>query len=278
MSDQDWKEDPVNSGDTALHEVLDVLASEAGRPIPADVRARHLEAMLAEVRATRPAVAPAPSPWGRRLRRAFALTGVKVVLVGSVAAATTGGLAATGTLPDPVQGVVHDLGERVGVGVPAAPGQLKKLDGEDSAREFAPGQRKKVEGASDASDLAPGRQGDPAVPGDAPAGSGRDDAPGQVKKSEPGTPGRGDAPGQVDRTQSEAPVPTDDEPGDAPATEQGPPEEPPGQVDETEPAEVDGGEGGTPDGGPPDDVPAGGRDAAPGQDREPGEPASGKRR
>lgn len=42
----------------------------------------------------------------------------KVVIVATAAAATTTGLAATGTLPDPVQTVVSDAADTVGVGVP----------------------------------------------------------------------------------------------------------------------------------------------------------------
>ncbi len=135
--------------------------------------------MLATAAQTTPAHTARPS-WGRRTRRVLGLTGVKLALAAGVAAATTtGGLAATGSLPAPLQEVAHDVGRQLGIGVPDAPGQQKKTDGDPdtTGRDYAPGQQKKYDGDPDTTgrDHAPGQQrGD-----DAPGGSG--DAPSQQR-------------------------------------------------------------------------------------------------
>lgn len=92
---------------------------------PADVAERHLAAITAaaaEAAHSAPAVASAPisRPWGARARRLAGLTAVKVAIGVSAAAAATGtGLATTGNLPDPVQQVVADVADRIGIELPA---------------------------------------------------------------------------------------------------------------------------------------------------------------
>lgn len=184
-----WTTDPQVRDDDALRGVLEVLADQRARPVPADVRHRHLTAMLAEAR-------PPVRRRGlrHRVRDVLALTGVKVALaVGVAAAGTTTGMAATGTLPDTAQQVAHEIGARIGVGVPAAPGQRKQADGDpdSTGRDHAPGQVARTDPDRRARDLAPGRVGRDGRPGQRVGQS--DDAPGQSDDA----PGRsGDAPGR----------------------------------------------------------------------------------
>lgn len=164
-SDETWTTDPAIRDDDALRGVLDVLAAAARDPLPPHVRHAQVQALLAEVADGRRA-----RPARRRVRSVLALTGVKVVLAGGIAAAgTTTGLATTGTLPAPAQQWAHELGARVGVDLPAPPGQAAKVDGDpdSTGRDHAPGQLKK----------------------DQPGTTGRDVAPGQVKKEEPAPAG-----------------------------------------------------------------------------------------
>jgi len=85
-----------------------------------------------------PASTPAPSP--SRLRRVkVVLTSLLASLVGKIAlvsvavAATTGGLAATGSLPDAAQDALARAAERVGFELPAGDGSEGKI-GDNEAR------------------------------------------------------------------------------------------------------------------------------------------------
>lgn len=160
-----WTDDPEVRADPRLRAALDTLAATTSQPVDPATRADSLEAVLRE------AQAPAPARTGRRRpRRVLALTTAQLVLLGgATAAAATGGLAATGSLPAPVQQVVHEVGARVGIGVPAAPGQVARETGQP-ARELAPGRRAATDGD--------------------PATTGRTYAPGQVGRQDrrPGPP------------------------------------------------------------------------------------------
>lgn len=161
---QHWTDDVDVRDDADLRALLRDVADLAHEPVPPDQRAHDLDLILA---ATAPA--RATSPWRRRIRRALALTGVKIVLAGGVATAATTGLAATGTLPAPAQQFVHDIGARVGIGLPAAPGQLAKAtdDPDDTGRDHAPGRVAESDPDVTPRDLAPGQVGrqDHAPPG-----------------------------------------------------------------------------------------------------------------
>ncbi len=96
---------------------------DAGRSwgaVPEDVAARHLAAITALAAEHVHGAARPPAPtWRSRMRRVAGLTIVKVAVgAGVAAAATTGGLAAGGNLPDPVQGAVADGASWVGIDLP----------------------------------------------------------------------------------------------------------------------------------------------------------------
>lgn len=184
MTDHEhWTADPLVRDDDALRGVLDGLSARAHEPLPDDVRRDQLQAVLA---AAQDGASWTKRPLRRRVRDVLALTGVKVVLAAGVAAAgTTTGLATTGSLPAPAQQWAHEVGARLGVGLPAAPGQAAKTDGD-------------------------------------PTTNGRDHAPGQLTRDDPDRNGRDAAPGQVGRTDDvpARPAPVEDAPrGDVgPAT------------------------------------------------------------
>jgi hypothetical protein len=113
--------EPLAPVDAAL---ADALAG-AGRALaeaPTDAVASAHLAAIHEAAATHahagPTAAVAARPWPVRVRRVLGLTAVKVALGVGVAAAATGGLAAGGNLPDPVQGVVSDGARWFGIEVP----------------------------------------------------------------------------------------------------------------------------------------------------------------
>lgn len=144
-----WTDDPEVRADPRLRSALTALASTASLPVDPTTRAEGLEAVLREVQAS----PPSDQRRRRRGRRVLALTTAQLVLLGgATAAAATGGLAATGSLPAPVQQVVHEVGARVGIGVPAAPGHLARETGQP-ARDHAPGRR----AATDGDDTTTGR-------------------------------------------------------------------------------------------------------------------------
>lgn len=184
-----WRDDPDVRADPDLQRALTTLQATASAPLDPGTRADSLERVL---RATRSAT---PGRLARRRgRRVLALTTAQLLLLGGATAAATGGLAATGSLPAPVQQVVHEVGARMGIGVPAAPGQLARETGQP-AREHAPGRR----AATDGDDTTTGRTYAPGQVGreDGPAGPPDDvDRPDHAdtrgRPDHAGTPGRPD--------------------------------------------------------------------------------------
>ncbi|MBW3576656.1 MAG: hypothetical protein KY462_02735 [Actinobacteria bacterium] len=93
---------------------------------PEDVAERHLAAITAAAQqaAHRPPAAPAPKRQALRgwTRRVAAAGGLKLAASATaVLAATGGGLAATGNLPDPAQRAVAEVLDEVGLTVPKPP-------------------------------------------------------------------------------------------------------------------------------------------------------------
>jgi hypothetical protein len=88
--------------------------------VPGDVAEQHLAAITALATEHAHVAARPPSPtWRSRMRRVAGLTIVKVAVgAGVAAAATTGGLAAGGHLPAPVQDAVADGVGWIGIDLP----------------------------------------------------------------------------------------------------------------------------------------------------------------
>lgn len=109
----------------ALAAFLQDAREDLPEPPRADVAERQLAAITAAAaeaahRVPTAADGPAGRPWAARARRLAGLTAVKVAIgVGAAAAATGTGLATTGNLPDPVQQVVADVADRIGIELPA---------------------------------------------------------------------------------------------------------------------------------------------------------------
>lgn len=183
-----WTDDPDVRADPRLRAALTTLAATASRPVDPTTRADSLEAVLHEART------PTAGPRRRRRgRRVLALTTAQLVLLGgAAAAAATGGLAATGSLPAPVQQVVHEVGARVGIGVPAAPGHLARESGQP-ASDFAPGRRAATDGdgTTTGRTYAPGHAGREGGRPGPPDGVGRPEHAGThgVPDHANGTPG-----------------------------------------------------------------------------------------
>jgi hypothetical protein len=136
------------SGERALVDALRRLRGETEQAPADEVAEEHVAAIvsLAQEHAhTAPTVTPAASPvatWRRRLGLAGGISLGKVALAAGVAAAATGGgLAATGSLPAPAQQAVADVGDRLGIPFPApldpadVPDQRR---GDDAPVELAP--------------------------------------------------------------------------------------------------------------------------------------------
>lgn len=214
-------------GDETLAATLRQLRSDVDQPVPNDIAAMHLRAIL-----TASAAAPRSASTSRRWRRRVASVGGFSALklaagAMAAAAATGGGLAATGNLPDAAQRGVASVAERIGIDLPSP-----ALD-------------------------APGR---PDLPGDARSDvgteNGRDD---EVRPTEPGrpeSPGRSaDAPGQENKPDEPGARPEgrgEDQPGDA-ADERDRPDTP---ADDRRPTEPGPGADETVERGRSDDTPA----------------------
>lgn len=139
--------DPV---DAALAGALSRAGEDLGE-VPADVARGHLDAITAQAvvhahTAPVPARRTGSTRVGRlRVRRLAGMTTVKIALGAGVAAAgTTGGLAATGNLPDPVQQVVSDGAGWIGIDVPAPADEAEEAleqdeDGQPSVDAPRPG-------------------------------------------------------------------------------------------------------------------------------------------
>lgn len=165
-----WTDDLDVRADPQLWAALTTLATTASQPVDPTTRAASLGAVLDEARAS----SPVPRR-RRRGRRVLALTTAQLVLLGgATAAAATGGLAATGSLPAPVQQAVHEVGARVGIGLPAAPGRLARETGQP-ASELAPGRRASRDGdeTTTGRTYAPGQLGREGGRPGAPDGVGR---------------------------------------------------------------------------------------------------------
>lgn len=111
------------SGDPGL-DALDPLVSSLGEPDEIDdhVAAAHIAAAAAAA-AEAPDAAPDPAPTRRRrwfTRGAISGLTAKIVLGAAVALAATGGVAATGALPRPVQSFFADTVSHVGIELPDA--------------------------------------------------------------------------------------------------------------------------------------------------------------
>lgn len=204
--------DPV---DAALAGALS-RAGEDLCEVPADVARGHVDAITAQAVAhahTAPAPRRGPGAswiaWRQRARRLAGMTAVKVALGAGVAAGTTGGLAATGNLPAPVQQFVSDGAGWIGIDLPA-PTTDEVEDAVDR------------EGPDEQSDTDPGPQPESPVrpvPPPAPDGGDQDardarppDAP--ADEDQPGPPDT--APQPDDRPAPEQrPEPRDERPGPA---------------------------------------------------------------
>lgn len=223
-----WIDDPQVQADPALEAFLRDLSVHADGSVDPAVRTATLETMLATAAQTTTARTARPS-WGRRTRRVLGLTSVKLALAAGVAAATTtGGLAATGSLPAPLQEVAHDVGRQLGIGVPDAPGQQKQSDGDPdtTGRDYAPGQQKKSDGDPDTTgrDHAPGQQRDdaPGRSGDAPGQERGEDAPAVDEPEGAGDEVRRDDDAGSNRVEPDQAPPADTVPQDAGQPEQAP--------------------------------------------------------
>lgn len=110
----------------ALVDTLRRLRGETDQAPPTEVAEEQLSAIVAlaqEHAHSAPVATPASAAplagWRRRLGLAGGLSLGKVVLVAGVAAAATGGgLAATGSLPAPAQQAIADAGDRLGIPIP----------------------------------------------------------------------------------------------------------------------------------------------------------------
>lgn len=199
---QTWHDDPQVQGDPALAAVLERLAERAGQPVDDLTRARTIRAMATAAGGD---ATDRSGRWARRGRRAAGLAVVKVLAAASVAAATTGGLATQGMLPDTVQERFHDLGARIGLQLP--PGSPPPAADPDPGTDEVPAETPTP--AHDLPDDADVRRPGPAVRG----GHGRPPArPDHASRPDDATP--------PDHANPQGP----DDPG---PDETGPPEGPP---------------------------------------------------
>lgn len=198
-------------------------AGEELRQVPAGVTESHVEAITA-LAATHAHARLASGPgttWGSRLRRLVGLTAFKVALgAGVAAAAATGGLAATGNLPDPVQQAVSDGARWVGIDLPAptAPSTVQ-------ADEDAPGEDVTTS-RPEAPATAPADDGpDPSAGTPAPAGVSPEDDPESGRP--PGSPAPGAPPARPSPDASPRPASSPPAAGSRdPSTPSAPPREP----------------------------------------------------
>lgn len=131
---------PIPVEDEQLAQVLRELRAELTSAPSEDVAERHLAAITAAA-AGAAHEAPTPAPvgrlrrWGRRVAAAGAL---KIATVATAAVAvTSGGLAATGNLPQPAQDRVSDVLSNVGIHVPSGTDRADEHDPDDLGTEPA---------------------------------------------------------------------------------------------------------------------------------------------
>lgn len=203
--------------------------------VPDDVAAQHLAAITALATEHAHVAARPPSPtWRSRMRRVAGLTIVKVAVgAGVAAAATTGGLAAGGHLPDPVQGVVADGVGWIGIDLPRPDPRPDPAADADEVVEDAP--RSTTTDEVPAGDTPDSGEVAEVVPDDAPP----------VTTPAPGPPD--ELPADTDD------APPDERPADAPPANTPPDREPPapqpgGPAGDAPPTrETQGGADGAPD-------------------------------
>lgn len=229
----------ASDADRRLAAALHAMREEVREQPDPELADRHLHAMLVAAQAaahlhptpaTDDTVATGHRRFAARVRRVLGITGVKIALAATAAAATTGGLAATDSLPRPVQAVVADLAGHVGIDLPAPDDDQRVDDGvrdviEDSGpggnrgvgddpgrgRDFGerirdgatsnvpddagpPSQRPggPPEDAGQPTDRPDGRPEDPGPPGEQP-GEGVPDDVGQPDQQQDGPPQQDDA-------------------------------------------------------------------------------------
>lgn len=112
------RHDMHDEGDPRLQALFGALA--APDAIDPDVAARHVAMAAAEAAGAAPVATAGGAPWHRRLAARAAGVGLTVkILAGAAAAvAATGGAAAWGILPGPVQSFVADTAAHVGLHFP----------------------------------------------------------------------------------------------------------------------------------------------------------------
>lgn len=262
--------------DIALAEAMDRAGDELGE-VPAEVVHAHLDAITALAAAHAHRAPVVAGGWRVRLRRVAGLTAAKVALGAGVAAAATGGLAATGNLPDSVQQVVSDGAGRVGIQLPqpSEPATAEDQDVHDPQHQdqldpappLAPSPP--AEGPAQDTVDAPDQPvsdapEDVPPPDDVPGSPPADEVPG----SRPAGPPAGD-PATTPRPQPEpAPTPQPERPTPAPETSpspRSPAEMAPAVPDSEKAPDVEGdagtrdtGQVGDPDGGDGSPTPAAG--------------------
>lgn len=138
-SDIDRQIDRLAAGDTTGEGGLDAFwALLIGEP---SLEERGVEALAVELSAEALESAPPeherldrlrrpmPAPWRRRAAFSTVASSLvaKIAFAGVAFAATTGGLAASGNLPDPAQQVLSDVAARIGITLPAAGGHTEDL-------------------------------------------------------------------------------------------------------------------------------------------------------
>ncbi|HEX9889428.1 MAG TPA: hypothetical protein VGA69_08115 [Nitriliruptorales bacterium] len=217
----------------SLRRVRDALVAP---PAP-EVAQRHLAAIVeAAEEAVHTVPDPVPgtarmagaaAPWATRARRVLGLTSVKLALTASAALAASGGMAVTGTLPEPAQRVVSEVADRIGVDLPSP---------DDAADRDAPGAPDTGTPGTD----APGTTEPPATtPPTPPPADGADDPDDDAPTQAPTAPPASDTP--VDDTPasdtpaSDPPDGADDAPPD-PADDHAPDEVPPTDADDPDDA------------------------------------------
>lgn len=125
--------------DERVRALLSGLRADLRREPPPAVVERHLSAIHSAARQAAHGV-HVPLGWRARLGQLLAATTVKVVIASTAAAAATGGLAATGNLPEPVGRVVANVAAQVGVQLPRVNDLAREgPDAEDVEVAVAPG-------------------------------------------------------------------------------------------------------------------------------------------
>ena len=204
--------------DGALSAFLAQARSSLTTPVDEDTAQRHL-AEIVEVAQEHAHTAPAPAAtpttrvgrWRRRAAQVLGYTATKIALGVGVAAAATGGLAATDSLPDAVQGPVSTGASYIGVDFPhpnddlegSAVEDLPTLPSDDGSERWDDTRGAEVDPPADQADVTDDVPADEAPVDEVPAD---DDAP-PADEADTGTD-------TADTADEEAPVDTDAPPSD----------------------------------------------------------------